>query len=102
VRVVAAAIGDVDSWLTLAEEVEHLFGPMVEESGFTQALLRNLGRCPPCAPGPTTGRPDRSWPVGSSSRRTSRGITSAGWPSVPLSAAAAWGRSWLGQQSGAS
>lgn len=35
---------DTDSWLCLAGEVEHLFGPMVEEPGFLAALERNIQR----------------------------------------------------------
>lgn len=35
---------DIDSWLCLTREVEHLFGPMVGESGFLVALKRNIQR----------------------------------------------------------
>ena len=43
VRVVEAVPKDLDSWLDLAKEVEPLFGPMVDQPAFHQALLRNLG-----------------------------------------------------------
>jgi GNAT superfamily N-acetyltransferase len=35
---------DVDSWLSLAAEVENLFGAMVGEPCFVDALNRNIGR----------------------------------------------------------
>ena len=35
---------DIGSWLELAAEVEHLFGPMVSEPGFREALRRNIER----------------------------------------------------------
>jgi len=35
---------DVDAWLALAAEVEHLFGPMVNEPSFVAALTRNIDR----------------------------------------------------------
>lgn len=35
---------DIPSWLALAVEVEHLFGPMAIESGFHEALKRNIER----------------------------------------------------------
>lgn len=35
---------DVNAWLGLAAEVEHLFGPMVNEPGFMAALKRNIDR----------------------------------------------------------
>jgi len=35
---------DIDPWLCLAGEVEHLFGPMVQEPGFLAALERNIQR----------------------------------------------------------
>ena len=43
-KVQVAQPEDVDSWLGLAAEVEHLFGPMVEEPGFRSALVRNIER----------------------------------------------------------
>ena len=35
---------DVESWLDLAAEVEHLFGPMVNEPSFMRSLMRNIER----------------------------------------------------------
>ena len=35
---------DINSWLCLAGEVEHLFGPMVEEPGFLAALKCHIQR----------------------------------------------------------
>ena len=59
-RIVSAEREDISAWLVLAAEVEFLFGPMVEEPGFIQALCRNAargtalcareGRGPPGAP----------------------------------------------------
>jgi len=43
-KVQVAQLEDVESWLCLAAEVEHLFGPMVNEPGFMSALKRNIGR----------------------------------------------------------
>ena len=34
---------DLDAWLTLAKQVEHLLGPMVD-SGFDRAVLANIDR----------------------------------------------------------
>ena len=42
--VVCAQAGDIAAWLVLAAEVEPLFGPMVEDPGFVQALQRNIAR----------------------------------------------------------
>ncbi|MEV6929652.1 GNAT family N-acetyltransferase [Dactylosporangium sp. NPDC051485] len=41
---VIATEADVPAWLFLAEQVEDLFGPLVEDPGFRAALLRNIGR----------------------------------------------------------
>lgn len=43
-RVVVADEKDVVAWLDLAAEVEPLFGPMVDDPHFHQALYRNIGR----------------------------------------------------------
>ena len=43
-RVQVAQPEDVQSWLGLAAEVEHLFGPMVNEPSFSSALARNIER----------------------------------------------------------
>ena len=43
-QVVVACEGDVAAWLDLAAEVEPLFGPMVEDPLFRQALSRSIGR----------------------------------------------------------
>lgn len=43
-KVQVAQTEDVESWLSLAAEVEHLFGPMVDEPGFMSALMRNIER----------------------------------------------------------
>jgi len=34
---------DIDNWLELAQEVEPLFGPMVGEAGFQEALMAVIG-----------------------------------------------------------
>jgi len=44
VRVAVACEEDVAAWLDLAAEVESLFGPMVSDPLFHQALYRNIGR----------------------------------------------------------
>lgn len=41
-KVQVAQPEDVDSWLSLAAEVEHLFGPMVNEPSFMETLKRNI------------------------------------------------------------
>lgn len=43
-QVVVAQMEDLPAWLRLAAEVEPLFGPMVGEPGFHQALRRNIER----------------------------------------------------------
>ena len=43
-RVQVAQPEDVEPWLRLAAQVEHLFGPMVNEPGFQSALTRNVER----------------------------------------------------------
>ncbi len=43
-NVVHAQIEDIPAWLALAAEVEPLFGPMVNEPGFHEALGRNIDR----------------------------------------------------------
>lgn len=42
--VVSAQIEDIPAWLQLASEVEFLFGPMVDDPRFRQALRRNIER----------------------------------------------------------
>jgi GNAT superfamily N-acetyltransferase len=44
VEVQAAVLGDVDGIVALAAGVEHWFGPMVTDSGFHEALHRNIAR----------------------------------------------------------
>lgn len=39
-----AAFADIPGWLRLAQEVEPLFGPMVDDPGFQRALRRNIER----------------------------------------------------------
>jgi GNAT superfamily N-acetyltransferase len=55
-RVQVAAYRDVRSWLDLAAEVEPLFGAMLDDPAFYQALLRNVARgtafCVRAADGP--------------------------------------------------
>lgn len=41
-RVVNATMDDFKGWLELASEVEYLFGPMVSDSQFIQALEENI------------------------------------------------------------
>ncbi|HZG13772.1 MAG TPA: GNAT family N-acetyltransferase [Candidatus Bathyarchaeia archaeon] len=43
-NVVNAALEDINGWLELAVEVESLFGPMVEDPKFLQALEKNIQR----------------------------------------------------------
>jgi len=43
-RVQVAQPEDVSSWLGLAAQVEHLFGPMVNDPRFMSALMRNIER----------------------------------------------------------
>jgi GNAT superfamily N-acetyltransferase len=43
-QVVIAVEADIPPWLALAEEVEELFGPMVEGPEFRAALARNVAR----------------------------------------------------------
>jgi GNAT superfamily N-acetyltransferase len=43
-RVQLATQQDIPAWLSLAAEVEPLFGPMVNDPHFHQALSRNIGR----------------------------------------------------------
>ncbi len=40
--VVHSKISDFDDWLSLSREVEPLFGPMADESGFQQALKQAI------------------------------------------------------------
>ncbi len=42
--VTVAQLADVAGFLTLAGQVEHWFGPMVNESGFREALERHIRR----------------------------------------------------------
>jgi GNAT superfamily N-acetyltransferase len=43
-RVECATIDDIPGWLSLAAEVEFLFGPMLGDPGFHDFLERNIGR----------------------------------------------------------
>ncbi|SCW71383.1 Ribosomal protein S18 acetylase RimI [Paenibacillus tianmuensis] len=43
-RVVNAMMDDLSGWLELASEVECLFGPMVSDPKFIQALEKNINR----------------------------------------------------------
>ena len=43
-RVAMASIDDMSSWLSLAAEVEPLFGPMVNDPGFHNALRATIER----------------------------------------------------------
>jgi len=43
-KVVNAALEDINGWLELAAEVESLFGPMVEDPKFLLALEKNIHR----------------------------------------------------------
>ena len=43
-KVQVAQPEDIDSWLRLAAGVEHLFGPMVNDPSFMDALKRNIER----------------------------------------------------------
>lgn len=41
-NVVKATIGDLNGWLELAAEVEYLFGPMISDTKFIQAIEKNI------------------------------------------------------------
>lgn len=43
-NVVNATKGDIQGWLGLAEEVEYLFGPMLDNPSFIRALEKNINR----------------------------------------------------------
>jgi ribosomal protein S18 acetylase RimI-like enzyme len=43
-HVAFAQPADIPAWLRLAAEVEYLFGPMLNDPGFHQALARNIQR----------------------------------------------------------
>ena len=43
-RVMAAHIQDIPAWLNLATQVEHLFGPLVQDPNFRHALRKNIKR----------------------------------------------------------
>lgn len=43
-NVVNAALEDINGWLELASEVEYLFGPMIEDPKFIQALEKNISK----------------------------------------------------------
>lgn len=43
-QVAIAVRADIPSWLSLAAEVEELFGPLVDDPGFQSALVRNIDR----------------------------------------------------------
>ena len=44
IHIVVAQPEDIPAWLTLAAEVEPLFGPMVNDPSFHRALHKNIGR----------------------------------------------------------
>jgi GNAT superfamily N-acetyltransferase len=58
VRVLPASTSDLSTFLSLAEEVEEWFGPMVDDPGFRQAVRRGIGR------GSALVAVDRDEPVG--------------------------------------
>lgn len=41
-EVLCSKLADMDAWLTLARDVEPLFGPMADESGFRKALQQAI------------------------------------------------------------
>jgi ribosomal protein S18 acetylase RimI-like enzyme len=43
-NVVNATVEDIKGWLELASEVEYLFGPMVDDPNFIQALEKNINQ----------------------------------------------------------
>ncbi len=43
-KVVCATMDDLKGWLALASEVEYLFGPMVKDPKFIQALEKNINQ----------------------------------------------------------
>ncbi|AHV97659.1 GNAT family N-acetyltransferase [Paenibacillus sabinae] len=44
-KVVNATKDDLNEWLELASEVENLFGPMVSDPKFIQAIVKNINQC---------------------------------------------------------
>jgi ribosomal protein S18 acetylase RimI-like enzyme len=44
-KVVNATKEDLSKWLELASEVEYLFGPMVSDPKFIQAIEKNINQC---------------------------------------------------------
>ncbi|MEC0093786.1 GNAT family N-acetyltransferase [Paenibacillus macquariensis] len=44
-KAVNATKDDLNEWLELASEVEYLFGPMVSDPKFIQALEKNINQC---------------------------------------------------------
>ncbi len=43
-QIVTAVRADILPWMSLAAEVEELFGPLVDDPGFQAALMRNIER----------------------------------------------------------
>ncbi len=43
-NIVCATKDDLSGWLDLAAEVEYLFGPMVSDPNFIQAIVKNINR----------------------------------------------------------
>ncbi|WP_404868504.1 GNAT family N-acetyltransferase [Kitasatospora griseola] len=43
-QTVTAVRADIHAWMSLAAEVEDLFGPLVDDPGFQAALMRNIER----------------------------------------------------------
>jgi ADP-ribose pyrophosphatase YjhB (NUDIX family) len=56
-RVDTAQLDDMPNWLALAAEVEPLFGPMVDDPGFTNALRANIQRGTACCVRENDGPP---------------------------------------------
>ncbi|OMF23079.1 hypothetical protein BK133_24885 [Paenibacillus sp. FSL H8-0548] len=44
-KVVNATKEDLNEWLKLASEVEYLFGPMINDPNFIQAIEKNINQC---------------------------------------------------------
>jgi GNAT superfamily N-acetyltransferase len=95
VRVKVAQYRDIRSWLDLAAEVEPLFGAMLDDPAFYQALLRNVGRGTAFCVREEDGPPGAALAGGMlfSPRRPDRPEYHIGW----LSVARRWRRQGIGR-----
>jgi GNAT superfamily N-acetyltransferase len=94
-QVEVAEFRDVRNWLSLAAEVEFLFGNMLDDQGFYQALLRNIGRGSAYCVREDSGPPGALLMGGMlfSPRRPDQSESRIGW----LSVAERWRRRGVGR-----